>query len=193
VNDGITTCPACGAQYLRTALVACAECGTPFGGTRLEPGDDEVGYDLADWFPALRAELVAALADAGTPHRWDGDELVVREVDAEHVDELIDRLDNPDALDEEEDDGAVGADVLSALYVSADVLQHEPDDTTAVVELLEAVERAPEVPPYGIEGTTWRAVLERAGALADSLGDDADPEDVVAAARALRELVRPLV
>ena len=45
----VLTCSSCGAQYVGERL-ACVDCGIPLvDGPRLEPGDDEVGYDLADW------------------------------------------------------------------------------------------------------------------------------------------------
>jgi hypothetical protein len=193
MTDGITTCAVCGAQYLNTALAACAECHAPFGAEVLTEGGEEVGYDLADWDAEQRATLAGALARDGIAHRWEEGELVIAEADADHVDQLVDHVDSPDALTEEDDDGGRAADVLSALYVSSDVLQHDPDVTAAVVELLEALERAPDLAPYGIEAAVWDDVLARATTVADLLAEDGDPDAVAAAARALRELVRPLV
>ncbi|MGE0795542.1 MAG: hypothetical protein AB7H43_06960 [Acidimicrobiia bacterium] len=193
MSDGITTCTVCGAQYLRTTLVACTDCGAPFGGQLLAEGGEEVGYDLQDWDDRQRAELVGGLAGAGIAHRWDDGELVVAEGDADRVDQLVDAVDHPDALAEEDDDGNLAADVLSALYVSSDVLQHDPAATTAVVELLEALERVPDLPPYGIDGELWGEVVARAVALADLLAEESEGEDVAVAARSLREVVRPLV
>jgi hypothetical protein len=193
-GDGITTCSVCGARYLRTTLAACAECHAPFGTEPLDGEGGGVGYDLADWDEGQRAELVAGLARDGLAHRWDDGELVVAEADADRVDELVDRIDHPDALEaEEDDDGGLAAEVLSDLFVAADVLRHEPAGESAVVGLLEALERAPELPPYGLDGAVWGEVLARAGALADLLAGGADPDEVAPAARALRDAVRPLV
>jgi hypothetical protein len=197
----VLTCSSCGAQYLSTA-VACADCGTPLvEGPRLEPPApdaevEEVGYDLADWRDDQRRDLGLALAPAGVASRWEGTDLVVRLADADHVEALIDDIDSPDALavDEEEVDDDGGAELLSALYVAADVLQHDPSANVAVIELLEAAERASELgPPYGLDGDLWREVQRRADALADLLGEEAEDDDVMAAARALREAVHPLV
>jgi hypothetical protein len=193
MTDGITTCALCGARYFNTALEACAECHAPFGAEALAEGGDEVGYELADWDAHRRVELAGALARDRIAYRWEASELVVAEGDSDRVDELVDTIDNPDALAEEADDGELAADVLSALYVSSDVLQHDPLVAAAVVELLEALERAPELPPYGIEAELWDDVLGRATAVADLLADEADGDEVAAAARSLRELVRPLV
>lgn len=190
----LVTCPGCGAQYVHGRL-ACADCGTPLvDGPVLAPGDDEVGYDLADWGDAERHRLAASLAAEAIAARWEDHELVVREGDADRVEELIDEIDNPDALDPEEPDADGGAEVLSALYVAADVLQHDADSAVAIVELLEASERASELgPPYGLDGEQWREVQRRSDALADLLGAEAAKHDVMAAAQALREAVRPLV
>jgi hypothetical protein len=190
----VVTCPSCGAQYVGQRE-ACADCGAPLAVViTLEPSEDEVGYDLADWGDSERRQLATALAAEGVASRWEDMELVVREVDADRVEELIDEIDNPDALaaDEIDDDG--GADVLSALYVASDVLQHDPGSAVAIVELLEASERASELgPPYGLDGDLWREVVRRTDTLADLLGTDAEEDDVMAAAKALREAVRPLV
>ena len=162
-----------------------------------EADEQEVGFDLADWGPELRAELNTALAEVGIPARWESDELVVPDGDAELVEELIDEigLDEEDALDAEEDEGDdEGADVLSALYVSSDILQHDPTNSQAVVELLEAVEVAARIEtPFGMEDEDWAEVRAVAEALADRLGDQSDDEYVIEAARRVREVVQPLV
>ena len=59
---------------------------------------------------------------------------------------------------------------------------------------LEAAERASELgPPYGLDGDLWREVLRRVDVVAELLGDEADEEQVMDAARSLREAVHPLV
>jgi len=190
----VVTCPSCGSQYLATA-VSCVDCGAPLvAGPRLEPADDEVGYELGDWGDGERHDLARQIADLGIASRWEGVELVVREADADAVEELIDEIDNPDALAAEEDDADAGAELLSTLYVSSDVLQHDGTSAAAVVELLEAAEQAAELgPPYGIDGEVWRVLLEKVGTVAELLGAEAAEEEVMAAARDLREAVRPLV
>lgn len=159
--------------------------------------EQEVGYDLADWDADLRAELNAALAEVGVPARWESDELVVPEGDAELVEELIDEigLDEEDAIDAEDDVGDDdGANVLSAFYVSSDILQHDPQNSQAVVELLEAVEVAARIEtPFGMEDEDWAEVRAVAEALADRLGDESDDESVIEAAKRVREVVQPLV
>lgn len=191
----VVTCPGCGAQYVG-GRDACADCGVPLvAGPTLDPVDDEIGYDVGDWNDGERRQLATALAVEGIRSRWEGMELVVAEADADRVEELIDDIDHPDALDADgdaDDDG--GAELLSVLYVAADVLQHDPGSAVAIVEVLEASEQASELgPPYGLDGEVWREVQRRADALADVLGDRAADDEVMAAAKALREAVRPLV
>ncbi|HEX4980184.1 MAG TPA: hypothetical protein VFV63_00715 [Ilumatobacteraceae bacterium] len=57
-----------------------------------DPDAVNVLYDVSAWSVDQRAELAAAFADAGHPHAWEGDELVVPEEIEEAVDELFDRL-----------------------------------------------------------------------------------------------------
>ena len=188
----LVSCPRCGAQYLATATT-CADCGARL---RAEgEGGDEVGYDLSDWSAEQREELVAALTAEGVAARLEDMELVVAEADADVAEELIEEVDAPDALAAEDDDGDdAAASVLSSLYVTSDVLVHDPDSSAAVVELLESVEAAGSLPlPYGLDGEQWSELLRTADELADLLGADADDTEVAAAARRLREAVRPLV
>jgi hypothetical protein len=189
----LVTCPRCGAQYLvRAAVTTCVDCGARLRGGG-EDGD-EVGYDLADWSAEQRDELVESLAAEGVVARLEDTELVVAEADAALAEELIEEVDAPDALDAEDDDGDDAARILSSLYVTSDELVHDPDSSTAVVELLESVEAAAELPlPYGLDGDVWSGLLRVADELADLLGAAADDEDVAAAARRLRDAVRPLV
>ena len=189
----VVTCGACGAQYISSATV-CADCGAPLGGDRLEPTDDEVGYDLDDWAPEQRAQLTATLVAEGVAHRWEGTELVVREVDAEGVEAHVDALDHPDALAVDDDDSDAGAELLSALYVASDVLKSDPTSTVAIIEVLEAADLAVDLgPPYGIDPQLWREVQDRAGDVAELLAAEAGNDEVAAAAAALRDAVRPLV
>lgn len=191
----LVTCPSCGAQYVGAAS-ACADCGTPLAtGPRLEPTEGEVGYDLSDWGDEERRRLATVLTGEALPSRWESTELVVRDADADRVEELIDEIDEADALAvEDEVDADGGAEVLSALYVAADVLQHAPDSAVAVIELLEASELASKLgPPYGLDGDVWKEVQRRSDALADLLSAEAEDEEIMASARSLREAVRPLV
>ena len=199
-DDGgpaLVTCPRCGAQYLATATT-CVDCGArlrpPGEGPPGEEGE-EVAYDLADWSPQQRDELVAALAAEGVVARLEDTELVVAEADADLAEELIEDVDAPDALDAEDDDGDdAAARVLSSLYVTSDVLVGDPDSSAAVLELLESVEAAGSLPlPYGLDGDQWAALLRAAEDLADLLGEGGEGPEVSAAARLLRDAVYPLV
>lgn len=199
-------CPRCGAKYLATVSV-CADCGVGLVEAEAEsqeadeaeaddvvaPAEDEVAYDLADWLPEQRQSLTARLEADGIAARWDLDEVVVAEADADVTEELIDEIDHPDALPLEDEDGSGGGDVLSALYVASDVLAGDPENGTAVVELLEAAEVAAEAVPYGLDGETWRQIRTTTDELADLLGEGGSDDEVAATARRLRDLVRSLV
>ncbi len=156
---------------------------------------DDVVYELDDWDEVQRATLEEVLAGEGVGYRWHSTQLVVGEPDADLVEEIIDGLDHPDALEVEEDDGDDGgAEILSSLYVAADVLSGAPRSGQAAEELLAAVQAtaAREV-PYGIDPTTWSELGRLADDVASCLRQGADDEVVVAAARRLRQAVHPLV
>lgn len=190
----IVTCLACGSQYVASATV-CTDCGAPLEVSPfLEATDDEVGYDLSDWGDDDRLQLAANLTRDSIPSRWENAEIVVREVDADRVENLIEEIDDADELAAEEDDGDSGAEILSSLYVASDVLQNDPTASAAIVELIDACELASELgPPYGLDRELWQEVQRRAAFLADLLGEGADDEAVAGAAKEVREAVRPLV
>ena len=190
----VVTCASCGSQYLANATV-CADCGAPLQVSPvLDASDDEVGYDLGDWGDDERLRLAAILTAESLPSRWEGTELVVRDVDADHVEDLIQEIDDADALEADVDDDGAGAEILSSLYVASDVLQSDPKASAAIVELLDACELASQLgPPYGLEKETWQEVQRRADAVAELLGAGAEDDDVAVAAKELRDAVRPLV
>jgi hypothetical protein len=196
----VVACPSCGETYV-SATEVCADCGLPLvepgvvpPAPYLDPTRDEVGYDLEDWEPEARGELVAQLTAHSIPHRWDGGELIVRERDADAVEPIIDDIDNPDALDAEEDDDDAAAELLSALYVSSDVLAGDHGNPGAVIELCEAEAEAQEMDaPYGVSPDTWTEIKRRAAVVVALLDDNTDEDAIRVAARDLRDLLRPLV
>lgn len=165
-------------------------------------GDDHVVYDLSDWTPEQRAELDRRLGGEGLPWPWEAAEaeasvlgchLVVHETCADQVEELIDEVDHPDALevDDAVDDG--GAEVLSELYLASDVLIAAPTNGAAAVDAQRAAQLAATMAaPYGLDDHTWADVRRRSATLAQQLTSGHEC-GVVGAARALREAVRPLV
>ena len=218
-------CPACGAEYIATAT-ACADCkvalvlpepvpegadvdevegGAAAGGDEGEEAlddldgsdvDEALAYDLADWSPDQRADLTALLDTEGIPWAWDGDELLVDVADEARVEELVESIDFPDALDADGDGETAddAAELMSTLYVATDRLQGNPDHSASVMAVLEVADVAADVaPPYGIEAATWKGILEQLDALADALGGEDDPDVVQEAARSLRTTLRPYV
>ncbi len=180
--------------------------------------DDDLVYDLADWEPEQRSTLDRMLTAEGVAFRWQGgqassswmapgpvtgptspaqssDQLVVADRFGELVEELIDELDHPDALDVDDDDGDDGAaEVLSSLYVASDVLASAPGNLAAAHELEEALEAAGSLAvPYGLEAGAWEDLCRRAAALAECLIAGGGDDQVVEAAGALRRAVQPLV
>lgn len=161
----------------------------------LDEEPEEAGYDLSDWTHDLRGDLTARLAEQGIAHRWEGEELVVAESDAEAAEAAIDDLEPDPGVaaappgGEEEDDGAG---VLSALFVAADVLQHDPEDNAAVLDLLSITDAGRPAAPYGLDIAEWETIWARAERLAVLLGGE-DDGDTREAAKHLRDAVRDLV
>jgi hypothetical protein len=151
----------------------------------------EVGYDLSGWDDLARGDLVAALAEAGIEHRWDADDdLVVAAGDEEKVDavfaQLAPDLDEDgdldddgldDALDGGVDDGLLVQETLSALFIAADRLQHNPLDGTSSRDVIEARDTARTLRlPFGFERLQWQGILTAADELVASVQPPADDD-----------------
>ena len=159
---------------------------------------DEAGYELDDWPASARGKLTTSLEERGIPARWEpGLVLVVREVDAEAVDDLLDDLDDddwPDDDDAADDDARAAHEAMGDLFVAADRLMHEPWDEGVGADLVDAAGRVAASPaPFGIEPVAWAQVQELASAVVGDLDADSAEEVVVTDARTLRDVLRHYV
>lgn len=170
----------------------------------LDPDAPKVVYELGGWDEARRAHLAEALTAAGVAHGWDEqDDLVVLEEDEETVDPIVERLDDEadveaaasSAADDGADDGLAAQDAMSELFVAADRLMHDPDDSAGVLRLTDAAVVVEAMAlPYGFAPGVWNDIIERSAALRTLLEDpDSDDDAVVEAAKELRTLLRQYV
>jgi hypothetical protein len=211
-------CPRCGALFapdvnmeFSTTQVLCVECGLTLEDppqilAPSEIDDEQVAYELVEWPPEDRAIATADLVELEIPYRWeDGLVLIVPATAESQVDALLDEIDenavtsDEDALIEVgtgQDGGEEAATAMSDLFIAADGLQHTYDEEK-VVEFMEAAASvAPSLPPFGIEPIVWNRIQGEAAAIVTALekgNDGDDDEDVITAARALRDLLRHYV
>jgi hypothetical protein len=151
-----------------------------------DPTVVKVHYDLAAWSIDARAELTQALAEAGLPHSWDGDELVVPELVEGQTDALFERLEAtlgpfPIALAADEESTEFGLDewsdvdrALLAKSLIESEIPHRWEGASVIVaadaedvvdDLLDAIEEGEllgadveaEGPPEGALGTMFLA------------------------------------
>lgn len=188
------SCPGCATEY-EAGVVVCPECGS------LVDTDDALVYEMDGWEAGERDALDKLLTGEGIAHKWEGDDLLVPEDAEDRVDDLMDRVEFPDALeaigDEEEDDvddEAVYA-VMSDLFVAADRLA---DGGTIDVELAGAFVAASATasdtpPPYGVDPATWKDIQQRGQGIVAAIEAEADDEAVVKDATLLREMLRRYV
>jgi dipeptidyl aminopeptidase/acylaminoacyl peptidase len=157
---------------------------------------DEVAFDLADWPEQLRADLEATLDDESIPFEWDGDDLVVDDTDARRVEDVIDGLEFPNALEVEEDEGddeERASELLHQLFVASDRLAGNPDHQKSIDELFTIAGALPGTnAPYGVEAQSWQRVAALTGDVVDAL-QEGDPERTRSDARSLRDALRPFV
>jgi hypothetical protein len=156
---------------------------------------DEVAYDLAEWEDDQLSLLFDRLSDAGIDYLWDGEELYVRAEDEVAADVVIEQVSYPDQLDEEDDDGDAGAQLLGDLYVAADRLQHNPEEHESIASLLTLADTVEEASaPYGMTPAEWKNIREKVDALAHLLeAETIDIEESADAARTLRNATRAYV
>lgn len=158
---------------------------------------DVLVYELGEWTPDERARLSLLLEGEGIPHQWDGDDLLVPDVEEGRVDAVLDQVEFPEQL-EVADDGGDDEErymVLSDLFVEIDRLANA---TAAEVELaadvIAAVTAALAIPrPFGIDEPDWADVRRRAAAVAEALQTEAEDDGIIADANMLRDLLRRYV
>lgn len=218
----ILFCPRCGTQLAERVKGEWFESAEPCGACGLVlrepplmlaegPDEEEVEYDLDGWDVPERAAATAALAEVDIPYRWQEDLiLVVPTVAEDEVDVLLEELEPPGDLEDdeaagvdgaggggegdEEDGGEAAQAAMSELFVVADRLQHTPDDVELGGSLVQlAGDVGESAPPYGIERPVWRRIQALAAATAIAFEDGGADEAVVAEARALRDFLRELV
>jgi hypothetical protein len=163
----------------------------------LDADRDKVAYDLSEWDDDQVDRIEDELRAAEVAFEWDGDELFVYADDEETVDDLLAAAADPDELAAEADDGdgIDGAELLGDMFVAADRLQHDGQDSEGTLKLLEAgkvVEGAS--PPYGFDRREWERIQERVSGLVDLLIEDTlDQAEVRLQAADLRLALRPFV
>lgn len=200
-------CPTCGAEYI-DAVRECAEDGSllqdaPARVTATAQEDHEIlVYELDQWEPEQRTQLEVVLGGAGIPFQWEGTDLLVPAADEGTVDEILDKIEFPEALPveadsadgEEVDDEAVYQ-VMSDLFVIADRLADSHTVDLAVAgDFIEAAAASQETPPpFGVEERLWQQMQRLAGEIAERLENEEDDEVVIAEARTLRDALRGFV
>ncbi len=167
----------------------------------LDPDLPQVAYEMEGLGEDERARVGAALTERGIAHGWDEtDDLVVYERDEERVEQLLDEIEYPDALDAADDpsdggDGLMAQDTLSTLFVAADRLRRNVRDHQGVLALVDAADTVAGLSlPYGFEAGTWRRLVERSGALRAAIeAGELDDDELGEQAEDLRRTLRPYV
>jgi hypothetical protein len=191
--------------------ILCSGCGLALAESpRVLPpsqvDDDQLAYDLSEWPPEDRSIATTQLVELGVPYRWE-DYLVLvvpAAVEAE-FDALLDEIEEnapgeepvADTDPSEEDGGDEAAGAMGDLFVAADRLQHGVYDAGKVLAFLEAADAViTSLPPYGIEPAVWEGFQDDASdlvAVLDTSTEGDDDPDVIEAARALRDSLRPYI
>ena len=168
------------------------------GGEAGDEAGDEVVFELPDWTEDDRQALHQKLTEASIAHTWEDGDLVVADADADAAEDAIEAIEYPDELAIGEDgadgdDGGAGYQRMSALFIAADRLQHDPDDPVvggAFDEAAEAVVGADA--PYGVAPELWKQMQELAHDVCEQL-DEAELDVIARDAATLRQLLSRFV
>lgn len=170
------------------------------GGPRLGPDGEpepETEYDLAEWPEADRRAIVDRLVEAGVPHRWEGVLLLVPVSEEDVVDEVLDDVElGGDDASINDDGEETPFSVLEGFFLAAERLRGDPLAGDGLGQLAGAIEGADPVrPPYGVDLSVWRRVLELADELSAAVTADggADVATATDAASELHALLRDFV
>lgn len=166
----------------------------------LEDDHEILVYELNTWTPDQRTTLEAVLVEAGIPFQWEDTDLLVPAADEGRVDELLDAIEFPQALEEVDDDeGEVDDEaiyqVMSDLFVIADrIADANKIDLVTAGEFIEAAATAQETPaPFGFEERVWQQVQRLANEISERLQNEEDDKVVIAEAATLRNALRGFV
>lgn len=164
----------------------------------LDPERDQVAYGVEELEDEELDALADALRAAGVAHAWGDEELYVYAEDEDAVDEVFEKVQHPDELQAEDDEtprGTASADLLGDVFVAADRLQHDGDDSEGTATLLDIALSIDDLDaPYGMGRRDWESVCAAVGRLADVLAaNTVDEEKVMETAREVRAVMRPFV
>lgn len=201
-NTNTRFCPRCGTEYLATTPM-CADCGIDLAD---EPppevadggglAGEQLVYDLSEWTISQRIAADEQLSNRGVPHVWEDDDLVVPVAYEEVADEILDRLEHPDQLDEQEGtvDEARAADVLAELFIAADRLAGNPEHHALILGFVELTEEACGLrAPWGLDPRVWEEAQMHSAVVRADLLDRVDSRRVASGARKVRDLLRTYV
>jgi hypothetical protein len=99
----------------------------------LDPDAESVHYDLSEWNLEQRASVAEVFAEAGVPHAWVGDEVIVPVELEEIADDLLDQLESELGIDGTPGDAAFPG--STAARVRGAALDAASDDEITEYEL----------------------------------------------------------
>ena len=162
--------------------------------------DDLTAFEIMEWPQELRSELSEHLTQARVAHMiddtGDGCDLLVREVDEERAELVIDDLlAREEEADLDELDGLELNDLLSVLFVACDRLQRNPHDPNGVLGAVNGARRLSRVrTPFGFSNADWRSLRRAVQTLLQFLeDDDTSEEELREQAHRLRNVLKMLV
>lgn len=164
----------------------------------LSPDVEPVIYEVKDWPAGLEDRFLDLLIENRIPHMRGYQEVTVGVDDEERVDDLVEQVTaawEEEQPTEDELDGPDAQQVLSELFVSSDRLLHDPSDRAATVRFDDAAESALTMGlPFGFDEAGWGAITDLTGTLREQLQEaESTDDEIVEAATALRQHLRPLV
>lgn len=169
---------------------------------RLDPDVEKIGYSMEEWSGEAQSALADALGLAGVAYEFDAEgELLIAEDDEETVDDIVERVTDRLAVEDElgEADtvmeGLELSDFLGDVRMLAAKLVKNPGDAKSTLAIVKSADALTDIrTPFGFDSGRWSSIRLAGARMSDVLAtEERTEEDVTEAAEALRDLLTDLV
>lgn len=153
-------------------------------------GIDATGIESVDPVSGIRSymRIMVRQSDLAATHQ-----VFEERDDTDFAGAALDELVSADGEDQDTADEVASQEAMSQLFLAADRLGNRPDDVELIAELERLREEVTDgPPPFGVEAGAWKRVAMLAVGVMQA-DEEADEDQVAAAAMALRDFLREYV
>jgi hypothetical protein len=162
----------------------------PVGTTVGETDESEqTVYELPEWSPEQRAELMLSLQQAGIPFEWEMDELIVPADRESEVEDLFSQVGGGSG--DEDDESRYQA--VAELFAASGRLASDPTDEERAALVAHWIRESEGPPLLGMDEVDWLMIMKQAHTVSGAIETDADADLLREEASSLHEILRKVV